>query len=878
MGEIRFALDTPQPIRLSSQEYYVKGWFIPPDNLQSLHQLTVMVDGVATSVFTGLSRPDVAKHFGDASLVNCGFIARFRAPKLDPHIELVFPENGRDVVLAYIRVPNIPDAGRNGAALNRVSTYGDWLTSCEPALFWPDDEISDRLRALWHRPLISVLLPIYNTEPYFLTRCIESVLDQRYAHWQLCAVDDGSTGTRLPDYLTQIAARDSRVQVKVNSDRGGVSAAPNQALQTAQGEFVVPLNHEDELHPFALLELVRSINTQERADLIYSDEDKIDLFGCRRDPSFKPEFDMDMFLSSNYVGRLTALRRSLVSNLGGFREDCYGAHEWDLLIRAVEAIGPSRVHHIPKPLYHSRIAAGPAPPVHRAASIKILSDHIERIGRREAVDPGLFQGRVRLRQQRPSHIRIGVFLRAEDGPLQAAALLANADRECTTCYELMNCAVRQMSGSAPMAIEPIRGLHEIADDVLIFVNRPIETVNHRFFEELAAETMRDDCGLVTGISLDTNQRTVHTGFIRGPAGELIDPFVGIDFFRSEDSMPWHAVRPVESISDEFFAVSRQHLAEVGGLGSVSSSQMRRLAHGLAKNADARGLRVRVTPYAIATFEHASPSLPLDPVAAHCDSAATLNPNLLAFENIGEVLTGTTKANAPATPSTPPNGNNTHPRYGLWKHVIPLPPENLMGIVGAPNVENFLVVGDAWAQVVTRYAPKNASVLDMGCGCGRTARVLVNNRWIKRYIGFDVVREGIDWCRRYIAPQWHGTAEFHCFDLHSLEYNPGGTIRAEQLKFPCEDGEMDVVFAASLFTHLLEPDAVHYLKEVRRVLSPRGAALLSIHNNVPSGQRFCGTESRIDIHPAYFVELAARAGLREYERIDDLGGQQVFILR
>jgi SAM-dependent methyltransferase len=228
-----------------------------------------------------------------------------------------------------------------------------------------------------------------------------------------------------------------------------------------------------------------------------------------------------------------------------------------------------------------------------------------------------------------------------------------------------------------------------------------------------------------------------------------------------------------------------------------------------------------------------------------------------------------------SPISDADSTKTHLRYPVWKHVIPIPPESLMWSVGGASIEIFLLVGDAWAQVVSRYTPAKATILDIGCGCGRTARVLINNRWIDRYIGFDVVRNNVDWCRHYIAPHWHGIAEFHWFNLYSGEYNPQGVLRAENLTFPCPDDGADVIIAASLFTHLLERDAIHYLREIRRTLSSRGTALLSIHNNVPVGQRYYGTETRIDIDPEYFVELAANANLRECERINDLCGQQVF---
>jgi SAM-dependent methyltransferase len=227
---------------------------------------------------------------------------------------------------------------------------------------------------------------------------------------------------------------------------------------------------------------------------------------------------------------------------------------------------------------------------------------------------------------------------------------------------------------------------------------------------------------------------------------------------------------------------------------------------------------------------------------------------------------------------PSDGKLTHSRYPTWKNIIPLPPESLLWSVGGSTLELFLVLGDAWAQLISRYIPANARVLDIGCGCGRASRSLINHPLIRQYIGFDVIPANIEWCNHFITPAWNGRAEFYCYDLYSHEYNPNGSLQASELVFPAADGQLDVIFAVSLFTHLLEPDAVHYLQEISRTLSARGHALLSVHTNVPEGFRFFGTETRIDIHPEYFAELAANAGLTQVDYLDDLGGQQVFIFR
>jgi SAM-dependent methyltransferase len=223
-----------------------------------------------------------------------------------------------------------------------------------------------------------------------------------------------------------------------------------------------------------------------------------------------------------------------------------------------------------------------------------------------------------------------------------------------------------------------------------------------------------------------------------------------------------------------------------------------------------------------------------------------------------------------------DGREVNARYPRWQGIVPLPPDGLLWSVGGSSLELFLVMGDAWAQLISRYIPPHGRLLDIGCGCGRAARALIPHPYIDSYVGFDVIAQNIEWCETFIVPAWPTTIRFHHFDLYSKEYNPNGALQASALVFPCADASIDTCFAASLFTHLLEPDAVHYLQEIARVLAPNGRALLSIHNTPPTEDPYFGTETRIDVDTAYFVQMAANAGLVEIDRLDDLGGQQVLI--
>jgi SAM-dependent methyltransferase len=202
----------------------------------------------------------------------------------------------------------------------------------------------------------------------------------------------------------------------------------------------------------------------------------------------------------------------------------------------------------------------------------------------------------------------------------------------------------------------------------------------------------------------------------------------------------------------------------------------------------------------------------------------------------------------------------------------------MFAVGAVTPENFAFVGDAWHSLLRRYLSRGCAVLDIGCGSGRIARLLAGGTDVASYVGFDVVRAAIEWCRRFVAPNVPAPYRFEWIDARSLEYNPNGSIPASRVRFPLEDRSVDVAFAASVFTHLLEPDAAHYLAETSRVLKTGGLAVLSIHKDTSPSFPFTGTETRIDVFPPYFQAMASHHELVLHERVGDVCGQEVFVFR
>lgn len=218
------------------------------------------------------------------------------------------------------------------------------------------------------------------------------------------------------------------------------------------------------------------------------------------------------------------------------------------------------------------------------------------------------------------------------------------------------------------------------------------------------------------------------------------------------------------------------------------------------------------------------------------------------------------------------------KYGVWDGIIPYPSVYLMNTVGSHTLEDFLVIGDIWSQLVQGYIHMLSNILDIGCGCARAARFLVPNALVQSYTGFDVLRPSINWDQQYIQPYSRGRFTFVHSDIYNGYYNPTGVLRCSEYVFPVTTGSIDVAYAASLFTHLLEADCEHYLAETARALRPGGRLIASIHDQEIGESAFRGSEARIDIHPDYFTKKAGAAGLPLERNLGYVGGQRVMVFK
>lgn len=230
---------------------------------------------------------------------------------------------------------------------------------------YTEPEMNENIRAeiasFSEQPLISIIMPVYNIEPKWLDLAIRSVDKQWYRNWELCIADDASTKRETVDYLEKIDH--PRIKVSRLEKNLGISKASNEALKLAKGDYIALLDHDDELTPDALYEVVRIIN-KTHADFIYSDEDFITKEGRAIHAHFKPDFSPDLLLSHNYITHFTVIKRTLLDLPEVFRSRFDSAQDYDLFLRTTEKA--SHIAHIPKVLYHWRMLESSTSSGHQA--------------------------------------------------------------------------------------------------------------------------------------------------------------------------------------------------------------------------------------------------------------------------------------------------------------------------------------------------------------------------------------------------------------------------------------------------------------------------------------------------------------------------------
>jgi len=424
--------------------------------------------------------------------------------------------------------------------------YRAWVAAYDTLSDVDRNAIRNHIDRLATRPIISVVMAAYRSDPYLLHEAVASVLTQLYPHWELCIADDGSPGEATWQALTQLAAQDARIKLVRRETNGGIAAATNSALALATGEFVAFLDHDDLLAERALYEVAAELDRWPLADLVFSDEDKIDEKGRRSQPHHKTDWNAELMAGANAANHLTVIRRDLLTSLGGLRDGFDGAQDHDLVLRAAERATPARIRHIPWVLYHwrwqgkqgsfSRARAAEC----AAAAARAVSEHLARTGQAATVEELDISARwLRVRRPLPhpkppvsiivpTRDRADLVAQAADGVLNKTAyaplellIVDNGSEEPATLalFERLRTdpRVRIMPAPGPFNFSALnnRAVSEAKGEVLVLLNNDISMIGPDWLDEMVSHAIRPTVGAVGAKLYYPDGTLQHAGVVLG---------------------------------------------------------------------------------------------------------------------------------------------------------------------------------------------------------------------------------------------------------------------------------------------------------------------------------------------------------------------------
>ncbi len=360
--------------------------------------------------------------------------------------------------------------------------------------------------------LISVVIPVYNTDPEMLSALLDSLENQSYLNFEAILYDGGSTREETLHVLENRSKTEPRFRMIRGQENKGISGNTNEAVRLARGEYVALCDHDDLLSPDALWQVAKRIE-ETKPDMIYSDEDRITQDGRRHmDPHYKPDYCPDNLVSDNYICHLSVIRKSLLEETGGLRSGFDGSQDHDLFLRIAERT--DRIEHIPRVLYSWR-------EVFSSASHRDLYTCLEN-GCRAAVEHEAALGRKVDAVPVNGVIRLWYSI-SEDASVEAL-VHGNSEEECQACLGELQFRTDwpKLTGSILVAGEEERiplineAARTSSADYLLILDANVTEMNRYFIREMLMYAQRDDVAGVTGVLTDRKKHITHGGFILQP--------------------------------------------------------------------------------------------------------------------------------------------------------------------------------------------------------------------------------------------------------------------------------------------------------------------------------------------------------------------------
>lgn len=416
------------------------------------------------------------------------------------------------------------------------------------------EELEKQKNEKWKRkPLISIVVPVYNTPQVFLRQMIESVQNQSYSEWELC-IGNASPENKEMKKILEEYKNDARIKEVEIPENKGISQNTNRAMEIASGELIGLLDHDDLLAPNALYEIAKAVNEHPDAEVIYTDEDKVTTdLKEHFQPHLKPDFNLDLLRSNNYICHFFVASRDLIKRVGGFRPEFNGAQDYDLILRCTEQA--KQIVHIPKILYHWRVhkastADNPASKMYAFdAGKRAIEEHLVRCRTKGTVQHTKDLGFYRVKYEVCGEPLVSIIIPNKD---QSEALKKCLDsiREKTS-YRNYEIIIVENNSEEPetfafykkIAGEKIKvvtwegefnysainnfGVRHARGDYLLLLNNDVEIINGDWLTEMLSHCQRKEVGIV-GAKLYYPDNTIqHAGIIIGIGGVAGSVFVGL---------------------------------------------------------------------------------------------------------------------------------------------------------------------------------------------------------------------------------------------------------------------------------------------------------------------------------------------------------------
>ncbi|MCG8526029.1 MAG: glycosyltransferase [Opitutales bacterium] len=513
-----------------------------------------VVGETETPIATGVLRQDVTDRFSPEKEVTstCGFYGEVSTGPGENFIEIHAKfVDGSSAMLFKRLVVNLGFETTPKRQLDE--DYLAWVECFDTVGIQDRQNMESAIERFEKQPLISVLLPVYNTEERWLCEVIESVKSQIYSNWELCIADDASPLPHVREILEKYEKSDERIKVVYREENGHISATTNSALDVATGEFCALLDHDDALPPHAFYYVVKEINEHPDADLIFSDEDKIDADGKRFDPYFKSDWNPDLFLSHNCISHLGVYKTSILREIEGFNEDLNGSQDWDMAFRFLLKTTPERIRHIPRVLYHWRYLdtstskSIESKPYAVDAGKKAIEQYLEARGVAAEVMQGMWSGAYRVKYGMSEQTKVSIIIPFRD----QASVTERCVRSILEKTELRNFEIllvdneseeqeakefiQSISAEEKVQVLPyphpfnFAAINNFAakratGEVVLFLNNDVEVVEGNWLKELASQAMRDEIGAVGAWLLFPDHHVQHAGILMGVCGIAVEAF------------------------------------------------------------------------------------------------------------------------------------------------------------------------------------------------------------------------------------------------------------------------------------------------------------------------------------------------------------------